>query len=496
VRLDALQPGRTVIYCYPDTGVPGRPLPPEWDALPGARGCTNEACAFRDHHAELAELGADVLGISGQRAGEQREAVRRLGLPFPLLSDEDGALRDALRLPTFTVDGSEYLSRLTLVVRDGRVEHVFYPVFPPDGHAEEVLAWLRTAGAHARPQASHRRFEPPAAEAEAAAPLRGLEEIEPEAFGASQRVHGALRRVDVYGDKPVVARESALTRARTWMRDSSRGGAEEEARIDAELDATPRVTRTNTIAIVSPKGGVGKTTCTFLLGDLIAARRRLRVLAVDANRDFGTLAVLAPDSLRVKRSLADLLMDLDRVDTASQLGAYVSPLPSGLHVLGAPERAELMAEMTPQLYGELLDFLSRFYDLILLDLGTGIIDPLAQFGIQRADQAVIVTTTEYVTADKVLGALGYMHDADQRSGTGPSKRLTVVLNRVGKGAEKEREAVESAFLALGVRRHVVMPHDERLRLMLDSATYDIDALARPVRVAVKQLGLAVAEKLV
>jgi peroxiredoxin len=125
------------------TGTPGVDPPDGWDAIPGARGCTPENCAFRDHHADLAAAGAGVLGLSTQLTDVQREAVERLHLPFALLSDAELQLSEALGLPTMVVEGTTMIRRLTLVVRDGRVEHVFYPVFPPDGHAVEVLAWLR-----------------------------------------------------------------------------------------------------------------------------------------------------------------------------------------------------------------------------------------------------------------------------------------------------------------------------------------------------------------
>jgi peroxiredoxin len=133
---------RTVLYIYPRTGRPDRPVPAEWDAIPGARGCTPESCGFRDHFGEISALGAGVFGVSTQDTAYQREAADRLHLPFELLSDADFALTEALRLPTFHFEGERLLKRLTLVVRAGRVEHVFYPVFPPDRHAEEVLAWL------------------------------------------------------------------------------------------------------------------------------------------------------------------------------------------------------------------------------------------------------------------------------------------------------------------------------------------------------------------
>jgi peroxiredoxin len=136
-------PGRTVVFAYPRTGRPGEPLPTGWDAIPGARGCTPEACAFRDHFAELCELGvAAIFGLSSQDTAYQQEVVDRLELPFALLSDEQGALTAALRLPTFTVDGMVLIKRLTLIIGDGRIEHVFYPVFPPDRHAADVAAWL------------------------------------------------------------------------------------------------------------------------------------------------------------------------------------------------------------------------------------------------------------------------------------------------------------------------------------------------------------------
>jgi peroxiredoxin len=135
--------GSTVVYCYPMTGRPDRELPEDWDEIPGARGCTPQACSFRDHHAELRDLGARVFGVSTQDTEYQREAVGRLHLPFELLSDDNLAFAKALGLPTFETDGMTLLKRLTLIIEDGRIEKVFYPVFPPGKNAEEVLSWLR-----------------------------------------------------------------------------------------------------------------------------------------------------------------------------------------------------------------------------------------------------------------------------------------------------------------------------------------------------------------
>jgi len=143
----ALLHGRTVLYIYPRTGVPGIDLPPGWDDIPGARGCTPQSCGFRDHFEELKALGvAHVFGLSTQDTDYQREAAERLHLPFPILSDADLKFTRALKLPTFTVAGMTLLRRMVLVVNDGIIGKVFYPVFPPDQSAAEVVAWLRSDG--------------------------------------------------------------------------------------------------------------------------------------------------------------------------------------------------------------------------------------------------------------------------------------------------------------------------------------------------------------
>lgn len=134
---------RTVVYCYSLTGRPDQDVVPKgWSEIPGARGCTPQSCAFRDHHAELQSLGATVYGLSVQTTEYQREAKERLHLPFEILSDAEFEFTRALDLPTFEVDGQTYIRRTTLVVRDGQIEKVFYPVFPPDLNANAVLEWL------------------------------------------------------------------------------------------------------------------------------------------------------------------------------------------------------------------------------------------------------------------------------------------------------------------------------------------------------------------
>jgi len=150
VDLSALV-GRTVVYVYPRTGRPGQASPSGWDGIPGARGCTPQSCGFRDHFAELRRLGVTQLfGLSTQDTDYQREAVERLHLPFAILSDADLKLTRALDLPTFTVDGMTLVRRMAWVIDDGVIRHVFYPVFPPDKNAEEVVRWIEQQGGHAR----------------------------------------------------------------------------------------------------------------------------------------------------------------------------------------------------------------------------------------------------------------------------------------------------------------------------------------------------------
>src|SRR5215208_4950197 len=134
-----------VLYLYPRTGRPGEPLPAGWDDIPGARGCTPQSCAFRDHHAELRALGAGVLGLSAQSLADQVEFAERGGLPYPILSDPELDLARAMELPTFQVADMRLYRRLTLIARQGRVAKVFYPVFPPDRNAADVVAWLESS---------------------------------------------------------------------------------------------------------------------------------------------------------------------------------------------------------------------------------------------------------------------------------------------------------------------------------------------------------------
>lgn len=141
--------GRTILYIYPKTGRPDVPMPHGWEEIPGARGCTPESCAFRDHHADITKHGARVFGLSSQTTEYQSEMVERLHLPFPIISDPSFALGGSLHLPTFEAFGEQLYSRITLAILDGLIEHVWYPIFPTDTHAAAVLSWLdgRAVGA-------------------------------------------------------------------------------------------------------------------------------------------------------------------------------------------------------------------------------------------------------------------------------------------------------------------------------------------------------------
>jgi peroxiredoxin len=145
VNLSKLK-GRSVVYIYPRTGVPGVDLPPGWNDIPGARGCTPQSCSFRDHFGELKRLDvAQLYGLSTQDTAYQQEAATRLHLPFAILSDEKLAFTKALKLPTFTLASMTLLKRMALVIDDGTITKAFYPVFPPDQNAAEVIAWLQAS---------------------------------------------------------------------------------------------------------------------------------------------------------------------------------------------------------------------------------------------------------------------------------------------------------------------------------------------------------------
>ena len=136
-------PGRIVIYLYPMTGRPDAELPDGWDQIPGARGCTPQSCSFRDHYQELKTLNTSVYGLSTQTTAYQTEAKQRLHLPFQLVSDQNLEFINSLSLPTLEVEGVKLSKRITLIASEGVIEKVFYPVFPPDQNADQVMAYLK-----------------------------------------------------------------------------------------------------------------------------------------------------------------------------------------------------------------------------------------------------------------------------------------------------------------------------------------------------------------
>lgn len=316
----------------------------------------------------------------------------------------------------------------------------------------------------------------------------------------------SFRRAQVYANPVQRGREVAngpLRAVGEWLSDLFRPrGAKAEELLDRQLRAPRAVARTNLVVSLSPKGGVGKTTCTFLIGNLLASHPNLRTLVVDANPQWGTLASLAPDSVRSPLSLSDLLANLEDIDSATGLRPYVSPLATGCHLLAAPTDPQIMARIGPDDYTRLLRALARFYEVILLDLGTGVVDPLAEGLIGAADQALLVTTPEFVTTEKALGVVGYLGTqrdpglGGEYSAAPPEQVLTVVLNKAPREGSGDRQQIEAAFRRQRIGKSVIVPHDDRLRVMLDSATYQLDELPRKTRLAIKRLGLAVAQDLV
>ena len=260
----------------------------------------------------------------------------------------------------------------------------------------------------------------------------------------------------------------------------------EERALDDVLRKRGAVSHANVIAVVSPKGGVGKTTCAFVLGNLLAIQPGLRCVVLDADSDLGTLAALVPGESRVPRTIADIFAEMDEVDSAVDLRPFVSALPTGLHVIAAHPRPEVMDAVTPELHSLLLDFLARFYDVIVVDMGTAMTGARAEHALDQADQSVLVSTPDFVAVSSVLEATRYVY----------GRPVTLVLNqaprRPGPAARRE---IEQQLRDQGIDRHVILPYDDRLRAMLDSASYSLDSLDRDTRLAIKELGLATLDRL-
>jgi MinD-like ATPase involved in chromosome partitioning or flagellar assembly len=282
----------------------------------------------------------------------------------------------------------------------------------------------------------------------------------------NQRSRGAL--VD-----GLPARQGALARARRRAKRLTVSRPEiEEAQLEGRLLAHPGVTRANVIALMSPAGGVGKTTCAFAASTILAGHLKLRTIAVDLGPGFGTLADLVPERRRSGRHIDDLLADVHRLFTAAELGPYVSKLSSGLHVLAGSE-----GDLTPDDCAELLALLSCYYEAIVLDVGTGVVGPTATLAATRADQIVLVTTPDRMASSGTLHARAHIRKPE---------RITVAINRSHRDARGEDRPY----------RAVAIPDDHQLAAMLENRTYSLGAMSHPTRTAIKRLGLAVAEQLV
>ena len=277
-----------------------------------------------------------------------------------------------------------------------------------------------------------------------------------------------LFRAPLVDGRPADAGPTARWRRRMQrllVADSER----EEAELERLLADAARGQPREHVALISPKGGVGKTTGTFIIGNLLAGHLKLRAVAVDANPDFGTLAALAPDR-RAPSARSPICSRTPTGSTPPPSSRLRLALPTGLHVLGAPRDAELTASLGADAYGELVAFLATFYEVVLLDLGTGVAGPLARFATERADQIVLVTTPEWITAAVVLEALAHL-----RTTTRPS-RSTSPTRAGPRDCESSNGACASIFTAA-----ITIPYDEQLAAMLDSGTYTLEALARPTR---------------
>jgi MinD-like ATPase involved in chromosome partitioning or flagellar assembly len=282
----------------------------------------------------------------------------------------------------------------------------------------------------------------------------------------NQRSRGAL--VD-----GLPARQGALARARRRAKRLAVSRPEiEEAQLEARLLAHPGVTRANVIAFMSPAGGVGKTTCAFAAGTVLAGHLKLRTIAVDVGPGFGTLAQLVPERRRAERGIDDLLADVHRLFTAAELSPYVSKTSTGLHVLAGSEHG-----LAPDDCAELLALLSCFYEAIVLDLGAGVTGPTPTLVANRADQIVLVTTPDRMASTGTLHARAHIRDPE---------RITVAINRSARDARGEDRPY----------RAVAIPDDHQLAAMLASRTYSPGAASHPTRTAIKRLGLAIAEQLV
>ena len=308
-----------------------------------------------------------------------------------------------------------------------------------------------------------------------------------------------LRRGDLYPGTLIDGRRSygsVVTRLATRVsRIAVRKRDHEEAELDRRMRAPGVLTRANVIAVASPKGGVGKTTCTFLLGATLAAQRGLRVAALDADHDVGTLDLLVPQHGN-RRTARQALRELDAIDSAAELAAYMAVHSSGLHVLAGPVGSPMDASELVAGYGTLVSLLGRFYDVVLLDLGTGFANPVARFALRRADQVIMVSGSDFISSTRVAKASARLLDPSGPVRLRPD-RFTVVVNRLptDHDAAARLGSLRSAYRELGARNVLALPLDSQLAMMLDTGTYSFAPLGRATRMAIRELALSTAQRL-
>lgn len=310
----------------------------------------------------------------------------------------------------------------------------------------------------------------------------------PAPVGARARPRRPILRDEVYTERIEAGRElrdtwlrRLLERARELLRTRAERA---ELALDAEVEGlrAQTVSGTRVIALVSPRGGVGKTSLAYVLGSMLADTTRMSVIAVDGDLDYGPLADLADDAGQASLSLADALRDFDARPSLAQLNPYLSTTPSGLRILAAPADRAQMKQLGPDHYDRLLELLADA-EIVLVDCPGGIERGIPEWAIARADHLVVVTEPKYVSANNVGRALESL----------PLERATLVLNKARPRGPGNQAAIEAWFAKLRAARQVTVPHDEQLASMLDTATYRLDALRRATRVAIKRLCVAVGQ---
>ena len=280
---------------------------------------------------------------------------------------------------------------------------------------------------------------------------------------------------------------SPLRRLRSWLSDTLTSKAElAEFAEDRRLQRLPSTSRTNLIVFVGARGGVGKTTVARAVGGLLSMARCGTVVLMDADRDYGPAGDLAPDSRRSSKTLSDLLADFDEAPHPPQLRPYMSSLDDGLLILGAPSTRAEMRALTPLHYERALGLL-RGADVVLMDCAGGIGD-LQEWALRVADQAVVFATPDYVAANNVAKVLT---DEEVRL----PERSTLVLNNPRPEGAGDMTAIAQHFARHNLEERVVLPYDQRLRVMLDQGTYDLTCLERSTRVPLKRLAATIGEGL-